>query len=272
MALASKFASELYQQYPDYKPETIRALIVHSAEWNETMLNGNRISELNPEQKIELLSKVGYGIPDLNKAKYSAENSLNIIAERSLKPFKYEDNRVKTNEFHLFDLPWPADILTELAEIEVKLKITLSYFVEPNPGNRRYEDDQSYKSHGLRFKMIDRTEGLTPFKARVSKAIRDGLDEYVQEGSENWILGSQVRDKGSIHKDMWIGPAADLALRNKIAIYPVGGWWKKRKKLRRYTSSVNYSLVISIETDSTDVDIYNNVLSQIEVPISISTS
>jgi hypothetical protein len=272
VALASKFASELYQQYPGYKPETIRALIIHSADWNDVMLNGASLSDLNAEQKTELLSKVGYGIPYLDKAKYSAENSLSIIAERSLKPFKYEDSRVKTNEFHLFDLPWPSDILVELAELEVKLKITLSYFVEPNPGNRRYEDDQSYKSHGLRFKMIDRAEGLTPFKARVSKAIRDGLDDYVKEGKENWILGSQVRDKGSIHKDIWIGSAADLALRNKIAIYPVGGWWKNRKKLGRYTSSVDYSLVISIETDDVDVDIYNNVLSQIEVPISISTS
>tara|TARA_R110002074_G_scaffold27499_3_gene79722 strand:+ start:8029 stop:10500 length:2472 start_codon:yes stop_codon:yes gene_type:complete len=269
VALASKFASELYQKYPGYKPETIRALIIHSAEWNNEMLNNNNIEDLTTEDKWNLISKVGYGIPNLERAKYSAENSLTMIAERSLKPYKYEDSRAKTNQFHLFDLPWPADILTDLAELNVKLKVTLSYFVEPNPGNRLYASDQSYKSHGLRFKMIDRNEGVERFKARVSKSIREGQEDYVQEGSENWLLGSQVRDKGCIHKDLWVGSAADLALRNKIAVYPVGGWWKNRKKLMRYNANVNYSLIISIETESTDIDIYNEVLSQIPVPVSI---
>jgi hypothetical protein len=268
-ALASKFAAELYQKYPQYRPETIRALIIHTADWGNTLLNNRRLESLSLQEKINLLSRVGYGIPNLTKAKYSAENSLNIIAERELIPFKFEDSRVKTNQFHLFDLPWPSDILLELAEAEVKLNVTLSYFIEPNPGNKRYANDQSYKSHGLRFKMIDRNESLNAFKSRVSKAIKDEQGEYVQEGSENWILGSQVRDKGSIHKDIWIGSAADLALRNKIAVFPVGGWWKNRKKLKRYDSSVRYSLIISIETDNNDIDLYNNVLNQITVPISI---
>ncbi len=268
-ALASKFAAELYQRYPEYRPETIRALIIHSAEWSEILLSNKPINSLSSQEKINLLSRVGYGIPNLAKAQYSAENSLNIIAERELTPFKFENSRVKTNEFHLFDLPWPTDILSELAEEEVRLSVTLSYFIEPNPGNKRYASDQSYKSHGLRFKMIDRNESLIAFKSRVSKAIKEEQEDYVKEGGENWILGSQVRDKGSVHKDIWMGAAADLALRNKIAIFPVSGWWKNRKKLKRYNSSVRYSLIVSIETDNVDIDLYNNVLSQINVPINI---
>ena len=68
--------------------------------------------------------------------------------------------------------------------------------------------------------MIDSNESQSAFEARVSKAIKDGHVDYVAEGSENWVLGSQVRDKGSIHKDIWIGTAADLALRNIIAVFP----------------------------------------------------
>lgn len=268
-ALASKFAAELYQKYPNYLPETVRALIIHSADWNSIMLNNRSLDNFSSEEKSKLLERVGYGIPNLDKAKYSAENSLSIIAERTLKPFKFEESRVKTNVFHLFDLPWPTDILSDLAELDVKLIVTLSYFIEPNPGNKRYASDQSYKSHGLRFKMIDKNESQKAFKSRVSKVIKDEQDEYVAEGSENWILGSQVRDKGSIHKDIWVGAAADLALRNKIAVYPVGGWWKNRKKLNRYDSSVRYSLIISIETNEADIDIYNDVLNQITVSIPI---
>jgi hypothetical protein len=66
----------------------------------------------------------------------------------------------------------------------------------------------------------------------VSKAERE--DDYEAEGGENWILGNSVRDKGSIHKDVWHGTAADLATRNKIAVHPVGGWWRTRKGLNRF--------------------------------------
>ena len=144
-------------------------------------------------------------------------------------------------------------------------KLTLSYFIEPNPGNRQYELAASYRSHGLRFKMIDINESEEAFSARVSQSARE--DNYIPEGNEHWILGSKVRDKGSIHKDIWQGTAVDLATRNKIAIYPVGGWWKNRTQLARHTNQIRYSLVVTIETSDINVDIYTPVLLQIPVEI-----
>lgn len=41
-----------------------------------------------------------------------------------------------------------------------------------------------------------------------------------------WFLGEQTRNKGSVHSDIWVGTAADLAERGVIGIYPVSGWWK----------------------------------------------
>lgn len=274
-ALAANFAAELYKEYPEYLPETIRGLMIHSASWNDELLQGRNLSDLGKEEKRKILSRVGYGTPNFNSAIYSAENSLNIIAERAFTPFKFEENRVKTNECHLFDLPWPTDVLFELAESEVTLKITLSYFIEPNPGNKVYAGSNSYQSHGLRFKMIDKTEDIEMFKARVSKSIREENHDkdnlYSAEGSESgWVLGPQVRDKGSIHKDIWIGSAVDLALRNKLAIVPTGGWWKNRKKLNRYNSTIRYSVIISIESERTDIDLYTPVFNEVMVPIEIT--
>jgi len=264
-ALASKFAAELYSAYPRLKPETIRALMVHSADWTPAMLNNRSINQLNSSEKENLLAHVGYGIPNMEKARYSANNSLSMILERTLTPYKLDGSIVKTNEFHLFDLPWPVDALQELLGTIVKFKITLSYFIEPNPGNKQYELSASYKSHGLRFKMRNPNESEQAFEGRISKALRE--DGYVREGTDNWILGSQLRDKGSIHKDIWEGTAADLATRDKIAVYPVAGWWKNRKRLGRYNGSVNYSLVMTIETPSEDTDIYTPVLNRISVEI-----
>lgn len=262
-ALAARFAAELYFYYPSLLPETIRALIVHSAYWTPEMLNNKSIQDFSDDEKKKLFAFVGYGVPNMQKAKHSANNSLSLIIERQIKPFKFEDSIAKTDEFHLIDLPFPTDVLQSLLATQVTLTVTLSYYIEPNPGKKSYDLAASYRSHGLRFKMLDRNESEDAFKARISRAMRG--DIYEAEGHEHWILGNKVRDKGSIHKDIWIGTAADLATRNKIAVYPVGGWWKSRKNQKRYDFSVRYSLIITIDTPSTEVDIYTPVLNEISI-------
>src|SRR5690606_24184375 len=116
--------------------------------------------------------------------------------------------------------------------------------------------------------MISPTESPDAFMGRVSEAMKD--NEYVAEGKEKgWQLGAQCRDKGSVHKDIWEGTAADLAMKNAIAIHPVGGWWKTRKKLKRYENTVRYSLVVTIEAPDVGVDIYNPVAQVIETFVRI---
>lgn len=269
-ALAAKFIAELYYHYQNYWPETIRALTVHSANWTEQMLinlTNTANQKIYREEMTKVISKVGYGVPNLSRAKYSAENSLTMILEREITPYKLEGSRVKTNEFHLVDLPWPKDVLTQLAEESVQLTITLSYYIEPNPGNKRYSKSNFYCSHGLRFKMIDSNESLRNFKSRVSKELKD--ETYEKEGSENWFFGNEIRDRGSIHKDIWVGSAADLVTRDKIAIHPIGGWWKDRKKLGKYNNKVRYSLILSIDSQNEEVNLYNEVLNKISIDIEI---
>jgi hypothetical protein len=264
-ALASKFGIELTFNYPAYWPETIRGLMIHSAYWTNVMLGNRRLRQLAGDDKKKLLSRVGYGVPNMQVARDSANNSLTLIAQRELKPYKLEGGRVKTDEFHLFDLPWPVEALTELFNTEVRLSITLSYFIEPNPGSRSQQKAASYRSHGLRFKMIDSGESVQAFRARVSRAMKDA--DYQQEGHEDWVLGSQARDKGSIHKDYWEGRAVDLVLKNKIAVYPVNGWWRTRKKLARYDETIRYCLIVNILTPDVDIDIYTPVINVINIPI-----
>lgn len=60
-ALATRMAAVLMAQYPDYWPETVRALLVHSAEWTEKMLE-----RFGPQKKKDyenLLRYAGYGVP-----------------------------------------------------------------------------------------------------------------------------------------------------------------------------------------------------------------
>ncbi|MBY0425975.1 MAG: S8 family peptidase, partial [Cytophagales bacterium] len=109
VALASKMAAELRTAYPEYWPETIRGLMIHSAIWTEEMLRGRNLSKENDRRA--LLRSVGYGVPSLENAMFSANNSLTLIAQKTIKPYKKEGSTIKSNEYHLFQLPWPKDIL-----------------------------------------------------------------------------------------------------------------------------------------------------------------
>ena len=51
----------------------------------------------------------------------------------------------------LHKLPWPQEQLRDLFGADVRLRVTLSYFVEPNPSSRGWQGRYRYASHGLRF-------------------------------------------------------------------------------------------------------------------------
>ena len=87
--------------------------------------------------------------------------------------------------------------------------------------------------------------------------------------SSDWYLGEQARNKGSLHSDMWVGTAADLAERGVIGVYPVGGWWKEQPKRDRSADGARYALVVSIETEATDVDLWTPVAAEVGVPAKV---
>ena len=266
-ALAAKFAAELRTYYPAYWPETIRALMVHSANWTTAMVENIDFNNATLAQKRLLLRCYGYGVPLFAKAKYSANNLLTLIIEKQIQPFILDGNTTKDNEYHLYTLPWPSEILQdELANNDIKLIVTLSYFIEPNPGERQYANNFQYCSHSLDFKVIKPTETLPVFMRRVSSK---GSDEQLEGGQEPWFLKESARSKGSIKKDFIISSGADLATRNYIAVYPKSGWYKTRKKLGKVNSIVRYSLIVSLETDRNDVNIYNPVAQLVGIPIEI---
>jgi hypothetical protein len=230
------------------------------------MLNGKTIEKMNKNDVNNILRTYGYGIPNLEKALYSASNSLTLIAEEYIKPFQKGDSNIKYNEIHYYELPWPKEVLENaLSDTDVTLNITLSYFIEPNPGNRIYANKFNYQSHGLRFSLIKPEEDRESFKKRVNGKMREKEDPNFP--GEKWLIGSSYRNKGSIHRDLWKGSGAELATRNFIAIYPVYGWYRNRKKMERYDETVRYSLIVSIETPATTVDIYNPVKNMVEIEI-----
>ncbi|BCS41879.1 hypothetical protein Pta6605_02100 [Pseudomonas amygdali pv. tabaci] len=81
----------------------------------------------------------------------------------------------------------------------------------------------------LRFELSRLGEDATAFRQRINKRARDANDDtpYVSSQSDaHWVMGTRARHKGSVHSDIWRGPASDLAGLGMIGVYPAPGWWK----------------------------------------------
>ena len=267
-AQAARMAAKLMARYPDFWPETIRALLIHSAEWTHEMQRATVGGSAGDRTRL-LLRRYGYGVPDLEQASWSASNSLTLIAQDSLQPFKKPKSNVATKDMNLHGLPWPREELSNLGSEQVQLRVTLSYFVEPNPARRGWKYRHRYPSHGLRFSIKASIEGLDEFHARVSKDAQTEGQPAKTPRDPGWAIGPTQRDRGSIHSDWWTGTAADLAERGFLAVFPVGGWWKERPHLDRWQRSVRYSLVVTIKAPEVDVDIYTPVANQIGAEIGL---
>jgi hypothetical protein len=257
-ALAARMGAMVFVEYPEFWAETVRALLVHSAEWTPTMLPRRILTERENRKEIEnLLRTYGYGVPDLTSAVYSARNSLTLVSENTIQPFLKEANQIKTNEMHLHELPWPSEVLANLGETPCEMRVTLSYFVEPNPTRRGYKNKYRYASHGLRFDTKTPTESSDDFRRRVNRIAREqvqGFDATSGDG-ESWLLGPQLRTRGSLHSDIWRGTAVELAEKGFVGVYPVSGWWRDLKRQQRWDSVTRYSLVVTIQTQEVDVDV-----------------
>ncbi|MDR2072770.1 MAG: S8 family peptidase [Spirochaetaceae bacterium] len=273
-ALASKMCAEIINSYPELRPETIRALVVHSATWTPEMLKQFGCDKpQNPKGAyINLVRTCGFGVPDIIKALASFHNDFTMIIEDSIQPFKKEKAR-KNNEVKFYTLPFPQKELEALGSTNVEMRITLSYFIEPNPSSRG-RSVHSYKSHGLRFSLKTPVETREHFMGRITKALREeNVDYGNDETDKRWAIGINGRTKGSIHSDIWTGSAAELASCNILAIFPVYGWWKKPKDTVHNTAK--YSLLVSIQT-SAKIDFMTPteliISNRLKAPVSIDVS
>lgn len=270
----ARFAAIIQAYYPDFWPETVQALIVHSAEWTPSMLAQWELNPLptqtNKTQIQNLIRYCGFGVPDITRALYCSENGLSLIVQSSLYPFEQVDKRLKMRDMNLHNIPWPVDVLEDLGNTPVEMRITLSYFIEPNPGERGWKRRHSYASHGLRFDVNLPTESRDQFRMYINAVAREEEENpNIQRSSDSseWVLGKDLRHKGSIHSDIWRGTAINLAQRQFIGVYPVVRWWRECPHHKRWNKQARYSLIISITTPAEDVQLYTEIENRISVEI-----
>ena len=124
--------------------------------------------------------------------------------------------------FHISAPAQPSMRNRWLGATEVELRVTLSHYIEPNPGERGWLQRHRYPSHNLRFEVKRALESVLDFRARINAAAtaeEQGLGA-IDVGPDNWFLG-RIRNVGSLHSDYWHGTAAELAQRSAIGVYPL---------------------------------------------------
>jgi hypothetical protein len=270
-ALAARMAAQLMAAYPALWPESIRGLIVHSAEWPDAMRQFFLPARPSKGDYARFVRHCGFGVPDLERALWSISNSLTMVEESQLNPFQREGKNQPTfRDMNLHRLPWPLAELEAHGETPVEMRVTLSYFIEPNPSARDFRSRYRYESHGLRFDVKRPYESEDDFRSRINAAARDEEEGTLARGDDpGWLIGKQNRHKGSLHSDIWQGSAADLASRGTLAVYPALGWWKTRLRLERYDKAARYTLIVSIRAPEIDVDLYTAIANQISVPVAV---
>lgn len=250
-ARAGHLAAHIWKLEPKLRPETVRGLIVHSASWSKAMLDDF------PGMSDRLLA-CGYGVPNERLAAECAQGVATIVVEDSMpnavieeEPKKKPPKRATTKttepkvrrKVKLYKLPIPESLLTD-ADPDVELRVTLSYFTEPNKFGRR-----TYHGLDLKWDMQGPQESDDAFIQRINvlKRAMDAKGKRVKPAktkSFDWDIGIQARSRGTVQSDRWRGKMSALVGDKLIAIVPVLGWWEQRKALR--TQEMKFSLVVSV--------------------------
>jgi hypothetical protein len=251
----SGLAAEIWQANPTRRPETIRALLIHSARWTPAM------RQQFPDKR-DLFRAVGYGTPSREKATWSEYTRPTVIFEGKLHPLRWLDvpgEKKRGREMHFHELPMPDEALESLGDQEIELSVTLAYFAQPNETR-----GVRYMSAGLRWEMQRPLESPSDFRKRINKLEREEGEKF-KSGAEKipWDLGREARGRGTVQSDRARLSPTQLLGSRAIAVWPVQGWWHDRKI--EGDPALRYSLVITIDAGDQEVDLYTPILNEISV-------
>lgn len=239
-ALAARLAARIKTANPELSVLSVRALMAHSARWT------NEMRTLS-DKPSDIVKYCGYGVPDERKAMVSSDTNATFVVENELIPFN-DDGTYR--QMHFYALPWPKDLLLQMDDETVKLRVTLSYYIEPSPSFKSVYPKYRLASAGLAFDVKTPSETREQFIAR--KNLKAQVAESSKNDSERWEVGLQLRGNSTLQSDWFECTARELAECNEIGIYPQPGWWKFRK-IANVDNCIKYSLVVSIETAETEI-------------------
>ncbi len=228
----ARIAARLQAVLPEESCLLYRALIVQSARWPEWA------RDLPPEQQAALMARIGYGVPDAERASMNTAHRTTLITEG--------EQEIKQGSCHVYQVPIPNTIRRAGADYTILVEVTLSYSAEPRRTRRTH---RGYLSTWLDWMSNRKEESLESF---VSRAVKDE-DPAVREGTSfGWAISSRSSDGqiadvrrniGTVQKDWAYIKSNALPENFCIAVRGHKGWSKDPDNAAPYTLAVTFEIV-----------------------------
>lgn len=228
----TKIAARLQAVLPDESCLLYRALIVQSARWPEWA------EQLAKPQRSELLKRIGYGIPDIERATTNTDHRVTFIAHR--------DRTIGPGDCHIYQVPIPPQMRGPADEYDIRVDVTLSYAAPPR---RTRRSPRGYLATWLDWTNNRRGESLEAFLTRALK--KDETVTQQGEGQLGWVIHERSiwglpgvkRSVGTVQKDWVIIKSNALPEDLCIAVRGHQGWSQDPDSVATYTLAVTFEIV-----------------------------
>lgn len=228
----TRIAARLQSVLPEESCLLYRALIVQSARWPDWARN------IPPEQLTALMARIGYGVPDVERATTNSVHRTTLITKG--------EQEIKPGSCHIYQVPIPNEIRSAGADYTILVEVTLSYSAEPRRTRRTH---RGYLSTWLDWMSNRKDESLEAF---ISRAVKDE-DPAIREGqSFGWAISARSSDGqiadvrrsiGTVQKDWAHIKSNALPEDFCIAVRGHKGWSKDPDNTASYTLAVTFEIV-----------------------------
>lgn len=228
----TRIAARLQGVLPEESCLLYRALIVQSARWPDWA------KDLTPEEQTALIGRIGYGVPDIDRATTNNDYRTTLITDG--------EQEIKPGGCHVYQVPIPEAIRRAGPDYNILVEVTLSYAAEPRRTRRTH---RGYLSTWLDWMSNRKEERLEAF---VSRAVKDE-DPAIREGTSfGWTISDKSntgqiadirRSIGTVQKDWAFIRSNALPEDFCIAVRGHKGWSKDPDNTASYTLAVTFDIV-----------------------------
>ncbi len=253
--------AKLFKKFPDYHPNTIKALLLSSAKYPEDRPDplNIAINDADATQRSNLLNVYGYGKPNVGHAEESDSNRVCFVTQ----------DAISIDGVHFYELYLPEEFVTT----DGKREISVSLVYDPLTTGTRID----YFGVKLSFVLFKNTTGeeLEQFSNKLARDTTDEQADEVEAEEEykfpqlNLQPPNLVRSKGIHQKGTVVFKAnprsLEIAKPLVLAVFCKGNWMKKKDT---EDFKQNYSVVISLRHQA-QINLYNRIISMIRTRIKV---
>lgn len=244
-------AAMLARELPGEPCLLYRALIANSARWPTWAEN--------EADKLSVLRRIGYGIPDMVRATTNTEYRVSLVSTGT--------QEIPAREAHVYHIQVPEELRSAERDYLIRIDVTLSYAAMPRRTRRRVH---GYLATRLGWDVSKKGESITSFRSRIfhdeNIEARDGeaiFDWMLRDRTDMGAILGASRLNSTLQKDWCYIRSHELPPDFCIAVVGHPGWDPSPE------TKAKYSLVVSFEAVNNDLRVYQPIRAALEAQVRV---